>query len=264
MVRRVRVRTACRRTGSACAGLARPYRPGPRRDGSPTRRANAPDPRPAGSRQTGLLNLSGIRPAEPQRPAGSPICVAGRPPDRKAARPAEPAGRSARRPVSVVRSAEPGPSVGLSSGASAGLPISVGRSAGRGPSVGPPTRVRRTAAGPGKPPRSAGLPTRGVRPVRRAGRLAGLLTCVGRPAGGTGKTAGLPGCRPPSAGCPSRPADESAARRTRTASRYLSGRTTPSIGIEPAPAIVTVRPGRGAWIIAPSPTYIATWLASEL
>lgn len=44
---------------------------------------------------------------------------------------------------------------------------------------------------------------------------------------------------------------------------YASGRTTALIGIEPAPAIVTFRPGRGAWTIAPSPTYIATWLASS-
>jgi hypothetical protein len=43
---------------------------------------------------------------------------------------------------------------------------------------------------------------------------------------------------------------------------HASGRTTPRIGIVPAPASVTVRPGRGAWTIAPSPTYIATWLAS--
>lgn len=43
---------------------------------------------------------------------------------------------------------------------------------------------------------------------------------------------------------------------------HTSGRTTPRIGIEPAPAIVTSRPGRGAWTIAPSPMYIATWLAS--
>ncbi len=44
---------------------------------------------------------------------------------------------------------------------------------------------------------------------------------------------------------------------------YASGRTTALIGIEPAPAIVTFRPGRGAWTIAPSPTYIPTWLASS-
>lgn len=44
---------------------------------------------------------------------------------------------------------------------------------------------------------------------------------------------------------------------------YAPGRTTPRIGIEPAPASVTVRPGRGAWTIVPSPTYIATWLASS-
>ena len=43
---------------------------------------------------------------------------------------------------------------------------------------------------------------------------------------------------------------------------YLSGRTTPRIFIEPAPASVTLRPGRGEWTIAPSPTYIPTWLAS--
>ncbi len=43
---------------------------------------------------------------------------------------------------------------------------------------------------------------------------------------------------------------------------YLSGRTTPRISIEPAPASVTLRPGRGACTIAPSPMYIPTWLAS--
>ncbi|GHE00037.1 hypothetical protein GCM10010339_13400 [Streptomyces alanosinicus] len=47
--------------------------------------------------------------------------------------------------------------------------------------------------------------------------------------------------------------------RRRTAPRpagqaYASGRTTPRIGIDPAPPTVTVRPGRGAWMIAPSPT----------
>lgn len=45
--------------------------------------------------------------------------------------------------------------------------------------------------------------------------------------------------------------------------RYLSGRTTPRIRIEPAPAIVTFRPGRGACTIAPSPMYMPTWLASS-
>lgn len=44
---------------------------------------------------------------------------------------------------------------------------------------------------------------------------------------------------------------------------YASGRTTALIGMEPAPAMVTLRPGRGAWTIAPSPTYIPTWLASS-
>lgn len=44
---------------------------------------------------------------------------------------------------------------------------------------------------------------------------------------------------------------------------YLSGRTTPRIGIEPAPPIVTFLPGRGAFTIAPSPMYIPTWVASE-
>ena len=43
---------------------------------------------------------------------------------------------------------------------------------------------------------------------------------------------------------------------------YLSGRTTPRIRIEPAPASVTFRPGRGECTMAPSPTYIPTWLAS--
>ncbi len=44
---------------------------------------------------------------------------------------------------------------------------------------------------------------------------------------------------------------------------YASGRTTALIGMEPAPASVTLRPGRGAWTIAPSPTYMPTWLASS-
>lgn len=44
---------------------------------------------------------------------------------------------------------------------------------------------------------------------------------------------------------------------------YASGRTTPRICIEPAPVIVTVRPGRGACTTAPSPMYIPTWLASS-
>ncbi|MDQ0934389.1 hypothetical protein QFZ49_004329 [Streptomyces turgidiscabies] len=44
---------------------------------------------------------------------------------------------------------------------------------------------------------------------------------------------------------------------------HAPGRTTPSIGIDPAPAVVTVRPGRGACTIVPSPTYIAMWLASS-
>lgn len=44
---------------------------------------------------------------------------------------------------------------------------------------------------------------------------------------------------------------------------YASGRTTALIGIEPAPARVTFRPGRGAWTIAPSPTYMPTWVASS-
>ncbi len=44
--------------------------------------------------------------------------------------------------------------------------------------------------------------------------------------------------------------------------RYDAGRTTPRISIDPAPAIVTFRPGRGACTIAPPPTYIPTWLAS--
>ncbi len=45
--------------------------------------------------------------------------------------------------------------------------------------------------------------------------------------------------------------------------RHAPGRTTPSIRIDPAPVIVTVRPGRGACTILPSPTYIAMWLASS-
>ena len=44
---------------------------------------------------------------------------------------------------------------------------------------------------------------------------------------------------------------------------HASGRTTAMIGMEPAPAIVTLRPGRGAWTIAPSPMYMPTWLASS-
>ncbi len=44
---------------------------------------------------------------------------------------------------------------------------------------------------------------------------------------------------------------------------YLSGRTTPRIGMEPAPATVTSRPGRGACTIEPSPMYIPTWVASS-
>ncbi|MDQ0843645.1 hypothetical protein QFZ68_003325 [Streptomyces sp. V1I6] len=47
------------------------------------------------------------------------------------------------------------------------------------------------------------------------------------------------------------------------ARRHLSGRTTPRMDIDPAPATVTFLPGRGAWMIAPSPMYIPTWLASE-
>jgi hypothetical protein len=47
------------------------------------------------------------------------------------------------------------------------------------------------------------------------------------------------------------------------AGRHLSGRTTPRMDIDPAPATVTFLPGRGAWMIAPSPMYIPTWLASE-
>ncbi len=41
-----------------------------------------------------------------------------------------------------------------------------------------------------------------------------------------------------------------------------TGRTTPRISIEPAPARVTFRPGRGACTIAPFPTYMPMWLAS--
>ncbi|MET3984773.1 hypothetical protein ABIC27_002649 [Streptomyces sp. PvR034] len=50
---------------------------------------------------------------------------------------------------------------------------------------------------------------------------------------------------------------------TRTRSCYASGRTTALIGIEPAPAIVMLRPVRGACTIAPSPMYMPTWLASS-
>lgn len=71
--------------------------------------------------------------------------------------------------------------------------------------------------------------------------------------------------------CPRSPphglrSDETAGPSTRLrggAPPHASGRTTPRIGIEPAPAIVTVRPGRGACTIAPSPTYIPTWVASS-
>ncbi|MDF9814752.1 hypothetical protein M2266_003983 [Streptomyces sp. SPB162] len=41
------------------------------------------------------------------------------------------------------------------------------------------------------------------------------------------------------------------------------GRTTPRIRMEPAPAMVTFLPGRGACTIAPSPTYNPTWPASS-
>lgn len=51
-------------------------------------------------------------------------------------------------------------------------------------------------------------------------------------------------------------------RCARGSAPHLSGRTTPRIGIDPAPASVTCRPGRGACTIAPSPTYMPTWLAS--
>ncbi len=54
----------------------------------------------------------------------------------------------------------------------------------------------------------------------------------------------------------------SPAARPALATPYASGRTTARIGMEPAPAIVTFRPGRGACTIAPSPMYMATWLAS--
>lgn len=52
------------------------------------------------------------------------------------------------------------------------------------------------------------------------------------------------------------------APRCRPPEDYASGRTTPSICIEPAPARVTSRPGRGAWTIWPLPTYMPTWVAS--
>jgi len=46
------------------------------------------------------------------------------------------------------------------------------------------------------------------------------------------------------------------------APRRQLGRTMPRISIEPAPATVTFRPGRGAWTIFPSPMYMPMWLAS--
>ncbi len=100
---------------------------------------------------------------------------------------------------------------------------------------------------PGRPRAPAG-PSRGARrtPDRR-GVIGDRRSAAGPPWGG----------RPPTAAQPPGGYGKRGSPR-----RYLSGRTTPRIFIEPAPARVTLRPGRGAWTIAPSPTYIPTWLAS--
>ncbi len=109
----------------------------------------------------------------------------------------------------------------------------------------PPARTRKTPAPPGQgngshraAPEGQGSPARAEAAPARTGKP---------------RTA-RPGQR-------QRPARAEAADRRRR--RYASGRTTALIGMEPAPAIVMLRPGRGAWTIAPSPTYIPTWLASS-
>ncbi|CAK7287600.1 hypothetical protein SGPA1_50566 [Streptomyces misionensis JCM 4497] len=85
----------------------------------------------------------------------------------------------------------------------------------------------------------AGLPGTGLRQEAPVGVAPPERRRTGPPAA---PAAGprSPGRPLPSAG-PGRP------------SCHASGRTTPRIGIEPAPATVTVRPGRGAWTIEPSP-----------
>lgn len=80
--------------------------------------------------------------------------------------------------------------------------------------------------------------------VTSAGGLAGIWAWARSRGGGQGRVSGLfrmPGLRV-----------------LRSHRAHASGRTTARMGMDPAPAIVTVRFGRGACTIAPSPMYIAT------
>lgn len=96
---------------------------------------------------------------------------------------------------------------------------------------------------------SAALPLHGALTFAECGSAAaGVGWCPLRAAGNDA----APGNASAPAGSPAR----------RVAAPDYPGRTTPRIGIDPAPANVTWRPGRGAWTIVPSPTYMATWLAS--
>lgn len=141
--------------------------------------------------------------------------------------------------------------------APSGRPWVQARAAGRRVPPRAPMSARRTFAGR---PRAPAGPSRAVRehPPDRRGVIAvqsrrDRRAAVGRPPGRRGAVAHRPPySRPAATG-----SEAGSPRR-----RYLSGRTTPRIFIEPAPARVTLRPGRGAWTIAPSPTYIPTWLAS--
>lgn len=99
------------------------------------------------------------------------------------------------------------------------------------------------------------------RPVRAAGDGFGVqdptapLPAVGGPAYpirchrfGEQPACSAPPRPRPTAPHPPRP------RRPGQSPSGMSGRTTPNMRIEPAPAIVMVRPGRGAWMIVPFPT----------
>lgn len=136
--------------------------------------------------------------------------------------------------------------------APSGRPWVQARAAGRRVPPRAPMSARRTFAG--RPRAPAGPSRRARRTPDRRGAIAGQSWRDRRSA-----------ADPPGAVAHRPPYSRPAATGSEAGSpprRYLSGRTTPRIFIEPAPARVTLRPGRGAWTIAPSPTYIPTWLAS--
>lgn len=240
-------------------------RPGDLSGGRPavvrTVRRSASRDRPTPPRRTGTVRRPGFRlpggaarlacpapacstgPARPAvtPPAGRPACPAGRP----RASGGHTSDRTTRLPHPVLPRPAPA-EVPQLSGSRRGAAPAVRLSPASGSRRGVPTPPT-TAAGPSHvrpspcgsrvrfPPRGshASGPRRGAFP--RPAPAKGRAPAEGRP--------------PPRGG----------SRR----SPYASGRTTPSIGIDPAPAMVTVRPGRGACTIAPSPMYIATWLASS-